>query len=118
MISSEWSESMISIRRLAPGEHVERPYVNPGPMIYTRKLIESIGYYNMDFRCWYWWNDYCHRSLMAGFVNVLLGTAIQHKKFGKVPAQPKGWTSFYSNGSQVADTKLIDGLWGRIGLAG
>ncbi|KKK96326.1 hypothetical protein LCGC14_2663900, partial [marine sediment metagenome] len=118
MMSSEWSESVTAIRRLAPGEHVERPYVNPGPMIYTRELVDAIGYYNMDFRCFYWWNDYCHRSLAAGFVNVLLGTAIQHKKFGKVPEQPEGWTSFYTNGSQVEDAALIDRLWGQIGLAG
>ncbi len=118
MISSEWSESVIAKRRLAPGEFVARPLVNPGPMIFSRKLISSIGFYNMDFRCWYWWNDYCHRASLAGFTNVVLGTEIEHKKFGKPPSPAGNWTTYYDNSSQIEDEALIDRLWGRIGLAG
>jgi GT2 family glycosyltransferase len=71
-ISSPWSFSKARNRLLAPGEFVERTYVNRGPLCVTRRLIDRIGYLDERFRPLFWDdNDYSLRAKRAGFKNFV-----------------------------------------------
>ena len=113
MISSEWSESVLADRRLRDGEWVARPLVNPAPLIWTRRAINDVGFLNMEFDAFYWWNDYAHRCSLAGLTNAVMGTPIIHKRFGAFLD-----TKYASDGSQARDSVRIEDIWGPIGLAG
>ena len=80
---SSWSESALE-ERLAHGEWRERPCLNTGPLVYPRKVVETIGYQDEEFVAYYVWDDYALRAIQAGFVNGVLGMALTHTKFGRV----------------------------------
>ena len=97
MIGSEWSTSSLK-RRLRPGTWEARPYLNSGPLIYTRVVVTKVGGIDPAYEHWYAWDDYCARCIRAGLTSVLLGTSIRHLKFGRTPT-----TTYYDDGSVVRD---------------
>jgi len=108
MVGSEWSTSTLQ-ERLRPGSWAERSYLNSGPLIYTRSVVKCIGMVDTQFEHWYAWDDYCERCKQRGLTNVVLGTKIRHLKFGRAPT-----TTYYTDGSQLRDTKRFHDKWGKI----
>lgn len=82
---SEWSESKVQ-RRLKHGEFVERPYINSGPVVYNKKLVQVVGKLDEEFYAYYVWDDYGARAREAGFVSGVMGMDLIHRKFGRVQA--------------------------------
>ena len=82
---SRWSESPVT-RRVCHGEFVELPYMNSGPVVYTRKVVEQVGYLDEEFRAYYAWDDYGQRAINAGFKNGVMGMDVTHAKFGRMKA--------------------------------
>lgn len=82
---SRWSESNVQ-RRLNHGEFVPLPYMNSGPIAYTRKVVERVGKLDPEFIAYYVWDDYGHRARKLGFVNGVMGMDLIHAKFGRVKA--------------------------------
>lgn len=82
MISSGWSESIISkLPRLKNGEHAERTIVNDGGLIYPNHLIKAIGYHDTEtYKRFFIEDDYCMKVKQAGFTNVVLGNSLIHDK--------------------------------------
>ncbi len=107
MCSSEWSESADCVTRLKHGEYVARPYVNSGPVIYNRRLIEKIGMPDREFKAFYVWDDYAERASRAGFSNFVMGMDVTHGKFGRLSA-----SKFYEPEVQKHDRDLLFKKWG------
>ncbi len=107
MASSEWSESTLCKTRLKHGMAVERPYLNSGPVIYNRKLIEAIGLPDDGFKAFYVWDDYSERARRAGFKNFAMGMDLIHGKFGKVVA-----SKLYQDGIEQHDRERLRAKWG------
>ncbi len=82
---SFWSESLLH-RRLQPGEFVQLPYLNSGPVVYNPTLVRKVGLLDDQFRSHYVWDDYGARATQAGFKNGVLGMDITHAKFGRLTA--------------------------------
>jgi len=82
MVSSEWSESTYStLPRLKQGEFIERPLLNDGGLIYPNKIITEIGLNDVTtFKRFYIEDDYCMRTHLGGFSNIVLGNSLIHKK--------------------------------------
>lgn len=82
MISSEWSESTLSTRRLKNGEFAESKLLNDGGLIYTTELIKKIGYHDVEtFKRFYIEDDYCARAHYDyGLTNIVMGNDLIHKK--------------------------------------
>jgi hypothetical protein len=89
-ISSPWVKSDMArpgSPRVKVGEWAERVSINPGPLIYTKNTVTKVGKLNdQDYKGWYWWDEYALRCKQAGLQNLLLGTEIEHRKFGRVKA--------------------------------
>jgi len=106
IVGSAWSESTLNAR-LQPGMWKEATFLNSGPLIYTRKVAENVGFIDAEYQHWYGWDDYCMRCKYThGLVNVVVGTEIRHLKFGKVPG-----TTYYTDGSQVKDHVRFKSRW-------
>ena len=104
---SEWSESTLK-DRLRPGVWAERSFLNSGPLIYVRTVVEKVGRIDPAYEHWYAWDDYCMRCKHEhGLTNVVVGTEIRHLKFGKVPS-----TTYYTDGSLKHDHDLFQRKWG------
>jgi hypothetical protein len=84
-VGSRWSESLVN-ERVDHGQFVERPYMNSGPVAYTRKVVESVGLLDEEFRAYYVWDDYGARAKANGFVNGVMGMDVIHAKFGRTKA--------------------------------
>lgn len=80
---SLWSESALQ-ERLGHGEWRERTYMNSGPIVYSRKVVEQVGFVDTEFQAFYVWDDYGARAHKAGFVNGVMGMDITHAKFGRI----------------------------------
>lgn len=87
---------------LLDGQWVSRKFVNTGPVVYNRRLVEAIGVFDPRFRNYYHIEDYCYRALMAGFENVVVGMPVLHAKFGRY-----GVSRVYDPGFSDADLALI-----------
>lgn len=79
MRSSSWSAS--PGRELAMGEMVPVEMVNRGPIVFNRRLYEKIGklrtVYNKSGS--HIEMDYCLQARQAGFVNLVIGSDIDHR---------------------------------------
>jgi len=82
---SHWSASNVQ-RRVCHGEFVPLPYMNSGPIAYTRKVVERVGKLDPEFIAYYVWDDYGHRARKLGFVNGVMGMDLIHAKFGRIKA--------------------------------
>jgi len=108
-ISSPWSNSDNARAKLPIGEFVERLLMNPGPLIYPRKLVEKIGKIDTAYSAWYWWDDYAMKSQQAGHVNLLLSADFTHFKWGRMP-RSKVYQDFH--GWVAKDLALLNARWG------
>jgi len=109
IVGSMWSESTLTAR-LQPGIWREATFLNSGPLIYTRKVVEKVGYVDTKYEHWYGWDDYCMRCRhVYGLMNVVVGTEIRHLKFGKVPG-----TTYYTDGSLARDYARFKSKWGAL----
>lgn len=84
-VGSEWSESAVH-QRVKHGEFQSRPYMNSGPVCYTRPVVEAVGKLDEEFRAYYVWDDYGARAVKAGFTNGVMGMDVTHAKFGRMKA--------------------------------
>jgi len=107
IVGSVWSESVLT-ERLQPGVWCERPFLNSGPLIYTRDMITKVGYHDRQFEHWYAWDDYCMRCRDAGLTSAVVGTGIRHIKFGRAPN-----TTYYTDGSGDRDRARFRSKWGK-----
>lgn len=82
MVGSQYSDSARVGRRLAHGETAEAVMVNPGPMVFTRNTVETVGAYE-DMPIFFF-EDLCLRCNQAGKVNLCMGMDLVHKKFGRL----------------------------------
>lgn len=83
MYSSEWSESVLSQeKRLSNGEVHSCLLLNDGGLVYTRKLIETIGFHDVDsYKRFFIEDDYCAKAHYDfGLTNILLGNDLIHRK--------------------------------------
>lgn len=67
---------------LTNGQWKEVKYLNDGPLIYSRSVIEKVGYHDEKFKVFMSELDYCRRCYVAGLWNCVLGMSIVHEKFG------------------------------------
>lgn len=86
MISSRWSESTGSVRRLEPNEIAECGFINTGPIVYSRRAVESVGLLDEGFTGFYSLDDYAARCTKAGLQNYVIGVDLDHKRFGRLMA--------------------------------
>ena len=94
-IHSPWSLSTVPWPeekkiKLKPGQYLPCSFVNPNPLVFSRSLIEEIGYYDLQFESFYHWDDYCRRASLAGLQNYIIGTDLEHVKFGRVSTSHLG----------------------------
>lgn len=82
-VSNRWASATEALALLDIGQHIEKSYLNDGPIAYFRHVVDKIGVLDEDFAGFYLWEDYCQRAKLAGFINVLLGMGITHTKFGR-----------------------------------
>jgi len=108
MISSRWSESVNIVRWLTNGEHAPSRFLNPGPMIYPMSTYEKVGPLPKGFKHFYIWDAYCGMCLSKGLQNVVIGTSLEHKKFGKVLA-----STFYSGNAGAEDMAQMLSIAGQ-----
>ena len=107
IIGSEWSESTLQ-ERLRPGVWAERSFLNSGPLVYVRAVVDKVGYIDPAYEHWYAWDDYCMRCKYEhGLANAVVGTEIRHLQFGRTLS-----TSYYSDGSLAHDHELFQRKWG------
>jgi len=107
MISSHWSESAGTKSELDPGEHKVVSFLNPGPMIYPMTTYKTVGPLPIGFKHFYVWDAYCGMCTDKGLKNVVMGTSIEHKKFGKVLA-----STFYSGNAGAEDLAQLIAIVG------
>jgi len=67
---------------LKNGEFKVVNYLNDGPLIYHRSVIEKIGYHDERFKVFCSELDYCKRCSNEGLHNTVLGMSVVHEKFG------------------------------------
>jgi len=108
-ISSPWSNSDNAKEKLPFGNAVKRLMMNPGPLIYPRKLVETIGKIDTAYSAWYWWDDYALKAIEAGFDNLLLSADFTHYKWGRMP-RSKVYQDFH--GWVAKDLALLNARWG------
>lgn len=100
---SFWTESPVGTR-LPHGGWAARPYMNSGPVVYNRNLVEKIGMLDENFRAHYVWDDYGARAHKAGFTNGVLGMDVTHAKFGRMTA-----TTWLDSGADLARLRAKHG---------
>lgn len=107
MVGSAWSVSSLQ-RRLAPGEFAARPLSNRGPVIYPRKLVETVGVVDPlnEYDVWFTEIDYCNRAHRAGFVNGVMGTDLTDWRWGQGVA-----TDHYNPGRHLRDLETMKRKW-------
>lgn len=88
--------------RLENGAWTIHPFINTGPVVYNRHLVETIGMLDPRFRNYYHIEDYCYRARLAGFRNVVAGMPVVHVKFGRY-----GVSNVYDPGFVDADLALV-----------
>jgi len=98
MVSAKWSESANITRRLENGEHAPARFLNPGPMIYPMSTYAKVGALPEGFKHFYVWDAYCGMCMDKSLQNVVIGTALEHKKFGKVLT-----STFYAGNAGAED---------------
>jgi len=108
MVSSPFSESTKNTK-LPFGQFEERPYFNSGPIIYTKKVVQTVGSVNTNFKAFYIWDEYGYRATNSGFTNILLSMDITHIKFGRISS-----TQVYAEGISTADINLLHVLCPRL----
>lgn len=93
---------------LSPGTFATRPLHNRGPIVYPRKVVETIG--GLDLAACPIWHaevDYAWRAYEAGFANGVLGIDLVHRAIGKVSA------SRTYQGQEAADRERLLAKHGR-----
>ncbi len=110
-IGSEWSEPLHSkIKYLNTEQFEEVLYLNNGPMVFKKSMVEKIGFLDTNNFTWFYGEiDYCIRCIKAGFKNVVFGTDIVHTKFGKVSN-----SKIYDNITSAKDLKNLHKKWGYV----
>ncbi len=88
--------------RLADGVWRDAEFINTGPVVYNRRLVETIGALDPQFRNYYHIEDYCYRARLVGFRNIVAGMPVVHAKFGRY-----GVSVVYEPGFVDADHALI-----------
>jgi len=80
MISAPWSFSKSRRQVLEAGEFVQRTFVNRGPLLVNKRVIERIGLFDRRFVPMFWDdNDYCLRAVLAGFHNYVAFSDVECK---------------------------------------
>lgn len=82
MKSSPFSVS--ASQKLSVGTWAECSFLNSGPVIYTRRLVEKVGLLDEDFYAFYVWDDYAARARSLGFKSAVLSMDMTHMKFGRL----------------------------------
>lgn len=65
---------------LKPGEWKYVRYINDGPIIYNRRVMQEVGYQDLGFKVFALELDMCRRAEGHGMKNIVLGTSIAHEK--------------------------------------
>lgn len=80
-ISAPWSNSKSKGTCLQPGEFARRTFVNRGPFLVHRRLIDTIGFLDEKFAPLFWDdNDYCLRASKAGLNSYVAYAEIQSNR--------------------------------------
>jgi len=103
-VGSPWTASAVH-RKLAIGEFAPRPFLNSGPVIYHKRLVETVGMLDQNYHAFYVWDDYGARATKLGFVNGALGTDLTHAKFGRIID-----TTFYTSEISKRDNTRLNSL--------
>lgn len=82
---SHWSEPKdIRIKNLNMGEYVAVKMINFGPVIYPISTVKKVGLLDVNtFKFFYLDIDYSLRCSKQDLKNVVMGTEMEHKKYGK-----------------------------------
>jgi hypothetical protein len=104
---THWSECIWGGRVLQRGETAERTCFNSGPIIYPRRTVERVGLLNAYFTAFQVWADYGHRCKAAGLTNVVMGTDLEHRKFGRCQG-----TWWYRDDTAEHDMAYMREHWG------
>ncbi len=103
IVASAFSVTDIkNVGRLKTGQIAERLYLNSGPIVYTRKLIEKIGAPCGEFKAFYIWDELCMRARKASLKNFVMGMDITHIKFGRLTN-----SKLYEEGISAHDKALL-----------
>jgi len=79
------SSPSFNTKWLKSGEYAQAFFVNDGPLVLSRKTIETVGFFDTDnFNVFYLEYDYCFRCKNAGLTNFVLGSEMLHMKFGNI----------------------------------
>jgi hypothetical protein len=92
---------------LKNGESKPVRYLNDGPLIYKRSVIESIGFHDEGFKVFLSELDYCRRCSLAGLQNIVLGMSVVHEKFGTFRSN----VYYERHGYSSQDAELFKQKW-------
>lgn len=110
MHSSPFSVSEKS-NKIKIGEWKNVKLLNFGPVVYTRKTIEKLGYLDADvYKYAYAEQDYCCRALSKNMNNFVIGMDIIHEKFGNLNKTPP-WISKEGNICIKEDLDILKLRW-------
>ena len=110
MHSSPFSKSSY-VKRLEIGEYHPCRLVNFGPIVYTRELVQKIGFLDEGYQFAYAEQDYALRAELFGLQNYVLGMDIEHEKFGKSLEHTPPWLYGEGASSITADAARLNGRW-------
>ncbi len=109
VVGSEWATGPHR-KRLLPHTSADRTYMNTGPIVYPRSVVERVGYLDEEYKhCWFVWEDYGARCKKAGLQSVVIWTDIRHRGFGGTQC------TWYDDGSHKRNHARMTEKWGNLG---
>jgi len=113
-VGSRWGLGKTGVM-LEEGRWAEKSYVNTGPVVYSRSLIEKVGFIDLEFKHWYIAEDYCARSHHEHKLkNVVVDIPIRHMNFGRLKATDVA----YRPGIRGVDGNRMYDKWKQLGWRG
>lgn len=90
--------------KLGDGQFASRKFLNRGPIVFTRELIEGVGYLNEEYYpLWGDDMDYCARCITAGRTNMVFES--------KIISEPSWGTT--RKGTKVDMKKVMRTNWNK-----
>ena len=81
MSGSKFSEST-NRKIIESGDYEEKMMINIGPIIFTKEIIETMGYFDEAYdNGAYEEMEYSLKCYLKGFINIVLGVSLIHSKF-------------------------------------
>ncbi len=109
--SSNFSKGYDYTTWLSSGESKLVRYVNDGPILLTKPVIQYVGFFNEDFIAHYVDNDYSFRVNRHGMACYVMGAEVVHEKWECKICGPLIPSDVWTQEVSDHDYKLYRQLW-------